>query len=59
MTQPTVVEKRCVVCGTGSHRVDWQSVEFPACDSHSKDEIADAIKAVKQKGKGAQASTAS
>jgi len=54
-----VIAKRCVVCGSGSHRVDWQSIEYPACDSHTKDEVADAIKAAKQKGKGTQASAAS
>ena len=42
---PTVVAelKRCVVCGARSHRADWQSKEFPACDNHSPADVAAAI----------------
>ena len=36
-------EKYCVVCGQGSHRTDWQDAEFPACDTHSKEQVATAI----------------
>jgi hypothetical protein len=32
-------EKICIVCGSGSHREDWQSKQYPACDSHSKEEV--------------------
>ena len=35
--------KFCIVCGTGSHRQDWQSKDNPACDSHSVEEIAKAV----------------
>jgi len=35
----------CVVCGQGSHRKDWASLKNPACDSHSKEQIAQAIAA--------------
>jgi len=52
----TLAEKRCVVCSLGSHRLDWASVEYPACDSHSKDEVANAIKAAKQKAKAVPSS---
>lgn len=39
-------EKFCVVCGAGSHRDDWAKQAGPvACDSHSKDEVAAAVKA--------------
>jgi len=38
-------EKFCVVCGLGSHRADWQTRDNPACDSHSQEEVAAAIKA--------------
>lgn len=31
--------KRCVVCGAGSHRSDWQGVEQPVCDSHTPAEV--------------------
>jgi hypothetical protein len=40
-----LVERFCVVCGQGSHRADWQDASAPACDSHSKDEVAAALKA--------------
>jgi hypothetical protein len=33
------VEKSCVVCGAKSHRIDWQTNPFPACDIHSKEEV--------------------
>jgi hypothetical protein len=36
---------KCVVCGAGSHREDWQSKANPACDSHTKAEVAVAIAA--------------
>jgi hypothetical protein len=32
------VEKVCVVCGTKSHRLDWQLQDHPACDSHLQSE---------------------
>ena len=35
----------CVVCGQGSHRKDWIGVKNPACDSHSKEQVAAAIAA--------------
>lgn len=37
-----VKEVACVVCGQKSHRLDWQGAKAPACDSHSKEEIAKA-----------------
>ncbi len=37
------VEKFCVVCGQGSHRLDWQSRDNPACDTHSTDEVKAAL----------------
>ena len=37
---PAVVERFCIVCGQGSHRLDWQSNTAPACDTHSKEEVA-------------------
>lgn len=42
---PQPVEKFCVVCGLGSHRVDWQSRDNPACDGHTQAEVAAAIQA--------------
>lgn len=38
--------KTCVVCGMQSHRSDWilKSGNFVACDNHSKDELALAVK---------------
>lgn len=50
-------EKFCVVCGAGSHRDDWAKQTGPvACDSHSKDEVAAAVKA--QAAKEAEAKKA-
>ena len=45
MTSPAVSIKEafCVVCGAGSHREDWQGVEYPACDSHSTAEVSAAL----------------
>jgi len=43
---PTVVEeKKCVVCGQGSHRTSWKNVQgvFVACDGHSPKEFSDAV----------------
>lgn len=37
------VEKFCVVCGIGSHRIDWQDAAQPACDKHSEAEVAKAV----------------
>lgn len=39
------VERFCVVCGAGSHRSDWINKlgDYVACDSHSKQELADAV----------------
>lgn len=37
------VERICVVCGAKSHRMDWQNAQYPACDSHSKNEVQVAI----------------
>lgn len=39
-SQPKLVERKCVVCGLGSHRADWQSLTNPHCDSHSEEEVA-------------------
>lgn len=41
----TNVMKACVVCGQGSTRDDWQSVEHPACDHHTKAEVNVALEA--------------
>jgi len=49
-------ERFCVVCGLGSHREDWASATNPACDSHSKDEVAKAV-AAKAKGNGPKTPT--
>jgi hypothetical protein len=38
-----MAERRCVVCGASSNRADWQSLDKPACDSHSLEEIAAAL----------------
>lgn len=35
--------KLCVVCGMGSTRKDWQDLQYPACDSHSKEVVDAAI----------------
>ncbi len=48
-SQPKLVEKKCVVCGLGSHRADWLSKTNPACDHHSADEVEAATP--KQSGK--------
>jgi hypothetical protein len=46
------IEKFCVVCGLGSHRTDWQDeTKPPACDGHSKEEVAAAVKAAQEKDK--------
>lgn len=37
-----IVERFCVVCGMGSHRTDWAN-RTPACDQHSKEEVAAAL----------------
>ena len=42
-----VVEKFCIVCGQGSHRLDWQSRDNPTCDTHSPDEVKAAIARLK------------
>lgn len=34
-----LVERKCVVCGQGSHRSDWADKANPACDSHSEEEV--------------------
>lgn len=35
------MERKCVVCGSGSHRTDWVRVsgdgKFVACDNHSEE----------------------
>jgi hypothetical protein len=36
---PSIVETKCVVCGLGSHRADWQSAESPHCDHHTDEEV--------------------
>jgi hypothetical protein len=33
----------CVVCGLGSHRLDWASKQYPSCDGHSAAEVKAAI----------------
>ena len=33
-------EVACVVCGMKSTREDWQDNPSPACDKHTKDEVA-------------------
>lgn len=38
-------EKFCVVCGAGSHRLDWQDKKNPSCDSHSQAEVMKAVSA--------------
>lgn len=43
----------CIVCGQGSSRDDWQGKPNPACDSHTKQEIADAIKKASAASKSA------
>lgn len=42
---PQLVERFCVVCGAGSHRLDWQSRDNPSCDSHTQAEVAAALQA--------------
>ena len=42
------MEKKCVVCGQGSHRTDWATLDYPACDNHSKVEVAAAVAAAKK-----------
>jgi hypothetical protein len=39
-------EKKCVVCGVGSHREEWDKTlkGFVACDHHSDQELKDAVK---------------
>lgn len=37
------IEKQCIVCGAKSHRLDWNTAQYPACDSHSKAEVQQAI----------------
>lgn len=39
--------KTCVVCGAASHRDSWINKlgDEVACDSHSKDEVAGAVRA--------------
>jgi len=44
-----IPERYCVVCGMGSHRTDWAN-RTPACDNHSKEEVAAAL-AAKTKSK--------
>lgn len=46
-------EKFCVVCGQGSHRLDWQDTASPVCDKgvHSDEELA----AAKAKASGLKA----
>jgi hypothetical protein len=40
--------KYCVVCGAGSHRLDWQSSTKPvACDTHTKEEVDTALAKLK------------
>jgi hypothetical protein len=39
MSLADLVERSCVVCGLKSNRVDWQSSDKPACDSHTAEEI--------------------
>lgn len=46
----SLLEKFCIVCGIGSHRLDWQDKAQPACDSHSAAEIQAAIAAKAAKG---------
>lgn len=43
-----VAERNCIVCGAGSHRAVWLNTqgEYVACDGHSKDEVAGAVKLV-------------
>lgn len=41
------VEKFCIVCGQGSHRLDWQSRDNPSCDSHSPEEVKAALAKLK------------
>ncbi len=38
--------KTCVVCGAASHRGDWinKSGDYVACDSHSTEQLANAVK---------------
>jgi len=45
--QPQVVEKYCIVCGQGSHRLDWQSKDNPTCDTHTSTEIQAALAKLK------------
>jgi len=40
-------EVKCIVCGQGSHREDWQDNPSPACDNHTKEQIAAAPKPVR------------
>lgn len=42
----SIVERKCVVCGQGSHRADWASKDYPACDNHTEDEVKAAIAAL-------------
>jgi len=44
---PTPVEKYCIVCGQGSHRLDWQSRDNPSCDQHSPSEVQAALAKLK------------
>lgn len=37
--QQTGDYKFCIVCGQGSHRLDWQSNFYPMCDSHTDEDI--------------------
>ncbi len=39
----TPVEKYCIVCGQGSHRLDWQSRDNPSCDTHAPSEVQAAL----------------
>jgi hypothetical protein len=31
--------KFCIVCGQGSHRLDWINVLYPICDNHSEEDF--------------------
>lgn len=39
----TLVDVKCVVCGQGSTRSDWQDGKPHACDSHSPAEVRAAL----------------
>jgi hypothetical protein len=40
------IEKKCVVCGAGSHRLDWQGLDFPSCEAHTPAEYKEAMAAL-------------